>query len=74
MPVYFDVEGDTDRDFYYWVGLRFESTEKRTSARSGADNPTDEEAMWMDCLASLSEIENPQLLTTGVSKLYSCGG
>ena len=40
IPIFLDVEGMPDRDFYYLVGLRFQSGENRWSARSG---PTD----WM---------------------------
>jgi predicted RecB family nuclease len=34
-PVYIDVEGDADRDFYYCIGLRFEVAGTIVSARIG---------------------------------------
>ncbi len=64
-PVYFDVEGDPDRDFYYCVGLRFENGAETQERSFWANETTDEETMWIGCLACLSEIENPRLIHYG---------
>ena len=64
-PVYFDVEGVPDRDFYYLIGLRY-LTENRWTHRSfWADNPSDEKFMWKECLGTLAQIHQPRLIHYG---------
>ena len=61
-PVYFDVEGDPDRDFYYLIGLRTASTDSSVQYSFWADNSADEQNMWAECLDRLSRIDNPRLI------------
>jgi predicted RecB family nuclease len=64
-PVYFDVEGDPDRDFYYCIGLRFETDGVIVQRAYWADSPSDEGKMWADCLYALATIDAPQLVHYG---------
>ena len=63
--VYFDVEGDTDRDFYYLIGLRICSDGGCVQQSFWADDPRGERGMWVACLDVLSGIPNPQLIHYG---------
>jgi predicted RecB family nuclease len=63
-PVYLDVEGVPDRDFYYLIGLRIPGA--AVVQRSlWADDRTDEESIWREFLQIIRNIENPQLLYYG---------
>lgn len=64
-PVYMDVEGDADRDFYYCIGIRFEPDGVVVQTSFWADDPSDEGRMWTECLATLSTINNAQLVHYG---------
>jgi predicted RecB family nuclease len=64
-PVYLDVEGDPDRDFYYCVGLRFEAGGAMAQLSYWADSPSDEETMWTECLRTLDSIDTPRLVHYG---------
>jgi predicted RecB family nuclease len=64
-PVFFDVEGDPDRDFYYLIGLRTGSTGSSTHYSFWANDPEEEQNMWADCLHTLSAIDNPRLVHYG---------
>ena len=64
-PVYFDVEGDPDRDFYYLIGLRTKSVGSPVHYSFWANDPGDEQDMWADCLHRLSVIDNPRLIHYG---------
>jgi len=64
-PVYIDVEGDPDRDFYYLVGLRIGSRGSLGLHSCWANTPADERAMWADCLNKLAVIANPRLIHYG---------
>jgi predicted RecB family nuclease len=65
-PVYFDVEGVPDRDFYYLVGLRYESGGGSYVQHSfWANEPSEERAMWADCIRTLAAIGNPRLIHYG---------
>jgi predicted RecB family nuclease len=64
-PVYIDVENDPDRGFYYCIGIRFESAGAGVQWSFWADDPTEEEKMWTECMAALSTIENPRLVHYG---------
>lgn len=63
--VYFDVEGDPDRDFHYLIGVRFRASASSVHYSFWADDPSEERAMWADCLHTLSTIERPQLIHYG---------
>jgi predicted RecB family nuclease len=64
-PVYFDVEGDADRDFYYLIGMRSEIEGSKTQYSFWADDPTAEEKIWTDFLERLKEIDSPHLIHYG---------
>jgi len=64
-PVYFDVEGVPDRDFYYLAGLRYESGGSVVQCSYWADDATDESKMWTAFLRTISTIEAPQLIHYG---------
>lgn len=64
-PVYLDVEGDPDRDFYYCVGLRFEAASAMVQRAYWADSPSDEGTMWTECLRTLDDIDTPRLVHYG---------
>jgi predicted RecB family nuclease len=65
MSVYFDVEGDPDRDFYYLIGLRIKSADSFIQHSFWANDPSDEREMWTDCLRALRSTENPRLIHYG---------
>jgi predicted RecB family nuclease len=64
-PVYFDVEGDADRDFYYLIGMRTTSQSAGAQRSFWADDPTAEGKMWADFLEELTRIEKPRLIHYG---------
>ena len=64
-PIYFDVEGDPDRDFYYLVGVLVKSDEKAVHYSFWANDPSDERGMWADCVRTLRRIDNPRLIHYG---------
>src|SRR5262249_4100748 len=59
-PVYFDVEGIPDRDFYFLIGLRTVAAGPSIQYSFWADNSEDEQNMWAECLHRLSRIDNPR--------------
>ena len=65
IPVYIDVEGDPDRDFYYLVGLRIGSGDSVVRHSFWANDLADERGMWEDCLRVLRKIENLRLIHYG---------
>lgn len=64
-PVYLDVEGVPDQDFYYLVGLRFKSSDSYVQHAFWANDPSEERGMWVSLLKALAEIGNPQLIHYG---------
>jgi Transposase IS66 family/RNase_H superfamily len=64
-PVYIDVEGDPDRDFYYCIGLRFETGGLVVQRSFWADGPADERKIWAECILTLDTIDNPKLVYYG---------
>ena len=46
-PVYIDVEGDPDRDFYYLIGLKITSESKPRHYSYWADTEDDEREIWV---------------------------
>ena len=57
-PVYLDVEGLPDRDFYYLIGIRFRAGDSAVQHSLWADSPSDEGRIWQEFLLKLAEIEN----------------
>jgi transposase-like protein len=64
-PVLLDVEGVPDRNFYYLIGIRFESAERVIQHSFWADNEKEEKQIWNDFLDALSKIVSPQLFHYG---------
>jgi predicted RecB family nuclease len=65
VPVFLDVEGTPDKDFYYLVGLRFEGNGKHVERSFWADDLPGERIIWDDCLRALKAIGNPQIVAYG---------
>jgi predicted RNA-binding Zn-ribbon protein involved in translation (DUF1610 family) len=64
-PVYLDVEGLPDRDFYYLIGLRIGSGESALQHSLWADTVADEGKIWREFLAILETVEQPVLIHYG---------
>src|SRR5215471_8425032 len=64
-PVFLDVEGMPDTNFYYLIGLRFPSGGEQVERSFWADRLDDERQMWEDCLRELKAIGNPQIVSYG---------
>ena len=55
-PVFLDVEGLPDRDFYYLIGIRVQAAEGSVQHSFWADDAKEEKLIWNDFLGVLSEI------------------
>src|ERR1700737_2066349 len=64
-PTFLDVEGMPDRDFYYLIGLRFESGGEHVERSFWADGSDSERAIWENCLRELKAIGNAQIVSYG---------
>jgi len=64
-PVYFDVEGAADRDFYYLVGMRWRRGDEHVHRSFWANDKTEERRTWAACLETLRLIERPRLIHYG---------
>jgi predicted RecB family nuclease len=64
-PVYFDVEGLPDREFYYLLGVRLETDERTEQHSLWANDATDEKHIWSAFLDILSGIDCPVLIHYG---------
>jgi len=64
-PVYLDVEGRPDRDFYYLIGLRLGNGESAVQHSLWADTVADEGKIWRKFLAILETVEKPVLVHYG---------
>jgi predicted RecB family nuclease len=64
-PVFFDVEGIPDRDFYYLIGLRFRNGDSIVQHSLWADTSEDETKIYFQCLKILKTIEKPSLIHYG---------
>ena len=64
-PVYLDVEGLPDRDFYYLIGLRFKLADSVVQRSLWADDAKGEKGIWIDFLNILAGIETPVLIHYG---------
>jgi predicted RecB family nuclease len=65
VPVFLDVEGMPDRDFYYLIGLRFECGGEQVERSFWADGLDGERAIWENCLETLKAIGNVQIVSYG---------
>jgi predicted RecB family nuclease len=64
-PIYFDVEGLPDRDFYYLVGVRVEGDQGISQQGFWADSTADEEYIWGAFLEIVSGMDRPVLIHYG---------
>ena len=65
IPVYLDVEGLPDRDFYYLIGVRIGSGDSAVNHSLWADTAADEGRIWLEFLAILETLEKPVLIHYG---------
>lgn len=64
-PIFFDVEGIPDRDFYYLIGVRVEGRNGTERHAIWADSAADEKWLWESFLSILSDADTPTLLHYG---------
>ena len=64
-PVYLDVEGLPDRDFYYLIGVRIGHGPNAVQHSLWADTAGDEAKIWREFLTILETIEKPVLIYYG---------
>jgi predicted RecB family nuclease len=64
-PIFFDVEGLPDRDFYYLLGACLKTAEGTDRRSLWANDATDEKHIWSAFLEILSGIDNPVLIHYG---------
>jgi hypothetical protein len=60
-PVYLDVEGLPDRDFYYLIGMRIGRGKSAVQHSLWAATVEDENEIWNQFLDLLGPVENPLL-------------
>ena len=65
VQTFLDVEGMSDRDFYYLVGLRFECSGEQVERSFWADGLDGERVIWKNCLRTLKAIGNAQIVSYG---------
>jgi len=65
MPVYLDVEGLPDRDFYQLIGLRVGIGDSAIQYCWWADNSDREKCIWNEFIDVLSALPDPQLIHFG---------
>ena len=68
-PTFLDVEGMPDRDFYYLIGLRFESGGEHVERSFWADGLDGERIIWENCLRELKAIRNAQIVSYGAYEI-----
>ena len=64
-PVYLDVEGLPDRDFYYLIGVRIRTGGDAVQYSFWADDEDGEKRIWTEFLDVLSAIPDPRLMHYG---------
>ena len=64
-PVYLDVEGLPDRDFYYLIGVRVGTCDDAVQHSFWADDENGEKRIWNKFLNVLSAIANPRIIHFG---------
>jgi predicted RecB family nuclease len=64
-PVFIDVEGAPDRDFFYLIGLRYRARNRAIERSFWANKSQDEFTIWDAFLHTLKEIDNPRLIHYG---------
>jgi predicted RecB family nuclease len=64
-PVYLDVEGIPNQDFYYLIGLRVRQSETTIQYSFWANDSLEEKQAWTAFLQTMLDVENPQLIHYG---------
>src|SRR5262249_29785305 len=64
-PVYLDVEGLPDRNFFYLIGVRISTREGAVQHSFWANNEGDEKRIWKEILALLTRIPNAHIISYG---------
>ena len=64
-PVYLDVEGLPDRNFYYLIGVRVGNGGAAVQHSLWADTVEEERRIWSEFLALLATVEKPVLIHYG---------
>ena len=64
-PIFLDVEGLPDRDFYYLIGMRIGNGQSAIQHSLWANEIDDEKRIWNDFLDILACVENPVLIHYG---------
>ncbi len=64
-PVYLDVEGLPDRDFYYLIGVRVGDCDGPVQHSFWADDADGEKRIWEEFLGILAAISNPRIIYYG---------
>ena len=64
-PIFLDVEGLPDRDFYYLIGVRVDKPDGTEHHALWADSAAEEKRIWEDFLGILSDTDQPTLLHYG---------
>ncbi|MCU0368816.1 MAG: IS66 family transposase [Cyclobacteriaceae bacterium] len=64
-PVFLDVEGNPDQDFYYLIGLRFKRGDSCVQYSFWANEISDEKEIWFSFIKIIMKIVNPQLIYYG---------
>ena len=64
-PVYLDVEGLPDRDFYYLIGVRVGNGDGAVQHSFWADDADGEKWIWEKFLGILAAISNPRIIYYG---------
>ncbi len=64
-PVYLDVEGLPDRDFYYLIGVRLGNLDSAAQYSLWADSVEDEKRIWNEFIGILGNIKDPVLIHYG---------
>jgi predicted RecB family nuclease len=72
-PVYLDVEGLPDREFYYLIGLRIGTGERAVQHSLWADTIADEARIWRELLDVLRSVERPFIIHYGSFEKTSFG-
>ena len=64
-PVYLDIEGIPDRDFYYLIGVRIKVDKETIQHSLWAETQADEKIIWNKFIEILSEIDDPIIIHYG---------
>ncbi len=64
-PIYLDVEGLPDRDFYYLIGVRIGIGDDAVQYSFWADDENGEKRIWNEFLNVLSTMDSPRIIHFG---------